>query len=70
MMPVKVPPLESVMLKGLNFESGCVMAEAIAKNVTDAEWNSLQCLRSGSLGYDQALFQCLTFCEGCDPQFR
>lgn len=36
-MPVKRPPLESVILKGLNFESRCAIADAMAENVTEVE---------------------------------
>jgi hypothetical protein len=36
-MPVKRPPLKSVTLKALNFESGCVIADAMAENVTEVE---------------------------------
>jgi hypothetical protein len=35
-MPVKCPPLESVMLKGSNFESRCIIAEATTENATEA----------------------------------
>lgn len=39
-MPVKRPPLESVILKGSNFESRCIIADATTENATEAE----QCL--------------------------
>jgi hypothetical protein len=39
-MPLKCPPLESVILKGSNFESRFIIADATTENATEAE----QCL--------------------------
>jgi hypothetical protein len=42
LMPVKVPPLERVMLKDLNLEPGWVMVEAMAESVSGVMWHALE----------------------------